>query len=110
MMLADAAAIPDGIPGWVTIVSSGIGLAVAVYLWVSGQFKGLPKATSDVIVPSMTIADSQAIRQLASELQVWAMDRRNDLSMQQQILQELRENNRLLGECWRELRNRSRGD
>lgn len=93
MLLAQI--IPDvPVPAWVQILASAVGLAVAVYVAIAGSIrKAVPAKSTDVIVPTMTIADSGAIKALAEELKLWAYTQKNSLEIATNILYEIRRNN-----------------
>jgi hypothetical protein len=101
--------VPSDVPAWVQIGASAVGLMIAVYVFISAQLKNVtPKNSPDLMVPSMTIADSASIRALVVELQNWAMSRRDERSDNQAIISELRDLNRSMDQLCDELRRGSR--
>lgn len=81
------------LPLWVQLVAGAIGFAIAAYALVSGHLKKLsdPYVSKDVIVPTMTIADSKSIQALAQELAQWQNARRYDHEILKDILDIQRE-------------------
>lgn len=93
-MHPDLAQIASDLPLWVQIMATGLGLVIAAYGIFVAQFRSLtPRTSTDVIVPQMTIADSQALRDLAEEMKRWAVERQGRRNSEMDMLVEMRKLN-----------------
>lgn len=93
-MHPDLAQAVTDLPLWIQILATAVGLAIGAYGLFTAQFRSMiPRTSTDVIVPQMTIADSQALRDLAEEMKRWAIERQGRRSVEMDLLIEMRKLN-----------------
>lgn len=93
-MHPDLAQTVTDLPIWVQIAATAIGLAIGAYGLLMGSARRLtPQTSTDVIVPQMTLADSQALRDLAEEMKRWAIERQGRRNYETDMFIEMRKLN-----------------
>ncbi|MGQ4272496.1 hypothetical protein [Terrihabitans sp. B22-R8] len=79
----------EQLPPWVQVLLSIGAFLVAAWAYLRGMLKAAPPS-KDIVVPSVTIADAHAIREMAAQLRLNSAVQQQDLALRHETLHELR--------------------